>query len=131
MDVFHDRRLPSVCREVYFDRVDGRPGIILAADADEQEARELLAHGIAHHLLHTGNRVSGCGTRLWSARHEREADDFAAHLLVPEARLLDELRAIDVRPVADIAAVLDVSEALLKRRLQLLGEQQTRILTVT
>jgi Zn-dependent peptidase ImmA (M78 family) len=117
--IYRDR-LSGPCREVYFSLDDGREGIIVAADASLQEARELVAHGLAHHLLHCGHRLGNQRRQaIWSGRHEREADDFAAYLLVPDARLLHHIRVIDQPPIDELALDLGVSQGLLRHRLRL------------
>lgn len=113
--------LPGGQRELYAQRGGPRPvaGLAIARDASEDEARELLAHGIAHHLLHVGDRVTGRSPAAWSGRHEREADDFAAFLLVAPRRLenltTDTLRG----QAAELAEACGVSERLARRRLRL------------
>jgi hypothetical protein len=115
-------RLSGPCREIYFSLSTGEAGIIVAADARAQEAGELLAHGIAHHLLHTGHRLEGCRRQpIWTGRHEREADDFAAYLLVPESRLVARLSWIDTPALSEVASEFGVSDELMRRRLFLLG----------
>lgn len=53
-----------------------------------EETRYLAAHALGHHLLHCGNQL---WFREWQQtslpRQEREADEFAAHILMPEAEL--------------------------------------------
>lgn len=113
--------LPSPHRELYAQRHGPAPaaGLAIARDASPIEARELVAHGLAHHLLHVGDRVSGRSQAVWSGRHEREADDFAALLLVPANRL-DRLTADSMRgQAAELAEQCDVSERLARRRLRL------------
>jgi len=55
---------------------------------DEPERRRHLAHALGHHLMHRGNQLS---FRTWQKinrwKQEREAEEFAAHLLVPEEEL--------------------------------------------
>ena len=112
--------LPRPHRELYAQRHDRAvAGMAIAKDAGERETRELLAHGIAHHLMHVGDRVTGRSRAIWSGRHEREADDFAAYLLIPPHRLervtTDTARA----QAAEVAETCDVSEVLARRRLRL------------
>jgi len=98
---------------------DAASGLAIAKDADQTEARELLAHGIAHHLMHVGDRVSGRSRAIWSGRHEREAEDFAAYLLVPEHRFRQLVSDTARAQAAELAEGCQVTERLARRRLSL------------
>lgn len=113
--------LPSPHRELYVQQLRGRrrAGLAIAKDASREEARELVAHGIAHHLLHAGDRVTGGSTAVWSGRHEREADDFAAYLLIPAWRFRELAGEDSQADVADLSDRCSVSEGLARRRLRL------------
>ena len=52
----------------------------------EAEERSSLAHALGHHFLHMGNQVwmRGLGS-MWSWKQERQAEEFAAWFLIPEA----------------------------------------------
>jgi Zn-dependent peptidase ImmA (M78 family) len=114
-------KLPAPYKEIYFN-VPGRgPGVIVAPDVEEPETSAYVAHGLGHHLLHAGNRVAAGGLRIWTGCHEKEADDFAACFLVPEARLRQQLSAMDLPPLPALAEDLGVPTRLLERRLELLG----------
>jgi Zn-dependent peptidase ImmA (M78 family) len=128
--VFRDR-LPVPHREIYFSLDTGQSGIIVAADAGRREAQELIAHGLAHHLLHAGNRISDLNGAIWSGRNEREAEDFAACLLVPEQQLRWELDVLDQPSMEEVADKFGVSEGLLRRRLSLLRRRVSARLDVT
>lgn len=112
--------LPEPHRELYAQRqASGEAGLALTNTASDSECRELLAHGIAHHLMHVGDRVSGKSSAIWSGRHEREADDFAALLLIPP-RGLTQLTATSAQgQVAELSEAWDVSESLARRHLKL------------
>lgn len=79
-----------------------------------RECRYLIAHALAHNLMHCGNQLS---FRDWqtSTRHrqENEADCFAAHLLMPE----DELDKVAHMPMWEIAGYFDVPEELVRQRM--------------
>lgn len=115
------KTLPPPHRELYVERHGPRKtaGLAIAKDADAQESRELVAHGIGHHLLHVGDRVTGTSSAVWSGRHEREAEDFAALLLVPPYRLKDLPGDSQQGDVACLSEACDVSETLARRRLRL------------
>jgi len=74
-------------KEVYFG-----DSIVIRKDLAYPEKRELVAHAIGHHLMHSGNHLS-MQKRVYSFGnyHERQANVFAACLLMPEEKLQEEL----------------------------------------
>jgi Zn-dependent peptidase ImmA (M78 family) len=114
-------RLPGSHRELYIEehRPFGLRALVIAAEADAREARELLAHGLAHAFLHVGDRLTGRSRAIWSGRHEREADDFAACLLIDPEALEAAARRLDEPSRWELSEQFDVSEALIDRRLHL------------
>lgn len=61
--------------------------IFLPTDTEsEAEERSCLAHALGHHFLHIGNQVwmRGLGS-MWNWKQERQAEEFAAWFLIPEA----------------------------------------------
>ena len=69
-------------REIYVNGV-----IFLPIETEsEAEERSCLAHALGHHFLHIGNQVwmRGMDSR-WSWKQERQAEEFAAWLLIPES----------------------------------------------
>ena len=79
----------------------------VAKGLSPKEIRHLAAHALGHHLLH-------CGNQLWFQewqptsllKQEREADEFAAHILIPETELI-QLGKVNVWEVADRFGVLE------------------------
>ena len=60
----------------------------LAHGLSARERRHLIAHALAHHLLHCGNQLSFHQQRQRaSVRQEKEAEACAAHILMPESWL--------------------------------------------
>jgi hypothetical protein len=114
-------KLPGQHQELYVQRRSGKraAALVIASGVRGGEARALVAHGIAHHLMHAGDRVSGESRAVWSGRHEREAEDFAALLLMPDKRLRHLERESLQKDVADLAEDCEVPEALARRRLAL------------
>lgn len=113
-------RLPRPHRELYVELRGHVAGLVIAADAGEREARELLAHGLAHHLLHVGDRVTGRSRALWSGAHEAQADDFAAYLLVSDEDLAGLVNVDDEGALrAELVERCGVSPKLARRRLRL------------
>jgi len=86
----------------------------IAASLALRERRFLIAHALAHHLMHCGNQLT-----FWPwqdvTRHqqENEADCCAAHILIPE----EEIIKIEQLPVWEIAEHFGVPEELGIRRM--------------
>ena len=50
------------------------------------EERSSLAHALGHHFLHVGNQVWMRNLdSIWHWKQERQAEEFAAWLLIPES----------------------------------------------
>ncbi len=85
----------------------------MAHGLDQPEARYLMAHALGHHLLHCGNQL---WFREWqqasTRRQEREADEFAAHILIPEG----DLARVGTLDTWEIAERFGVPEELARRR---------------
>ena len=82
----------------------------------KRKRRELVAHAIGHHLMHAGNHLA-MQKRIYSFGnyHEKQANIFAAVLLMPS----DELRRmLKAKPkLHEIAEHFQVTEELVKLRL--------------
>jgi Zn-dependent peptidase ImmA (M78 family) len=113
--------LPAPCRELYFNLPDAGPAIIVVPGADEPEASALVAHGLGHHVLHCGNRLAAGGLRVWNGQHEREANDFAAALLLPAHLIESQLARFDSLPLPALADDLGVTIDVLRRRIEMLN----------
>lgn len=100
-------------REVYFG-----DSIVIRRDLADTEKRELVAHAIGHHLLHAGNHLS-IQRRVYSFGnyHERQANVFAAFLLMPEKEL--NARLYEGITTAELSEAFQVSESLAEFRLKL------------
>jgi hypothetical protein len=86
----------------------------IAQGLSSRERRHLVAHALAHHLLHCGNQLSFHQSRQASAaRQEREAEACAAHILMPGA----ELTGLTDLSVCELADYFDVPEELAHLRL--------------
>ena len=78
------------------------------------EQRFLIAHALAHHLLHCGNQLTFWPWQdISRRRQENEADCCAAHILIPE----DEIIKIERLPVWEIAEHFGVPEELGVKRM--------------
>jgi Zn-dependent peptidase ImmA (M78 family) len=83
-----------------FDEVMAGRLILIPRDLPTSQRRAVIAHALGHHFLHDGNQVWLHGLdRVWNARQERQADEFAAWLCIPES---DEPRIAGL-PLPDLA----------------------------
>jgi len=75
----------------------------IATGLDERQQRYLIAHALAHHLMHRGNQLS---FRDWqksdTLKQEHEAEECAAHILMPEL----ELKRVGNVPVWELVEML-------------------------
>jgi Zn-dependent peptidase ImmA (M78 family) len=89
----------------------------------------LIAHGLAHHLFHRNARVNyfldekDDRFNYWKQRRqEKEAEVFAAYLLIPEDKLNERLKEEWVKespdPIPALAEEFQVSENFMKKRLE-------------
>jgi len=78
--------------------------------------RELIAHALGHHFLHAGNQLFSLNrTDLQrTLSQEREAQEFAFHLLVPEKEL--EACLAQWMDLAEMADHFQVSELFMQAR---------------
>lgn len=95
-----------------------RGTIVIRADLSQREKRELIAHAIGHHIFHAGNHLS-MQRRIYSFGnyHERQANIFAAVLLMPTDEFL---RSLNTKPRMDeIADCFRVTEELVRLRIKI------------
>ena len=86
----------------------------IAQGLDSKERRHLIAHALAHHLLHCGNQLAF--HQRWQGepvRQEREAEACAAHILMPGP----ELAGVITLSVWELADYFDVPEELAYQRI--------------
>ena len=85
----------------------------IARGMDSRERRHLIAHALAHHLLHCGNQLSFHYQRQgMPAKQEQEAEACAAHILMPS----EELSGVITMTVWELADYFDVPEELASQR---------------
>jgi len=66
------------------------PIIFIPVDFTPVERRSLLAHALGHYYLHDCNQIWLRGfDRIWNWKQERQAEEFAAWLLIPEGYTQD------------------------------------------
>ncbi len=115
------RRDPFVAEAALVPLGDGH-AIELRGPAHERRQRFTIAHEVGHFLLHGERAVAerGGATSAATARYEREADQFAADLLMP-ATLVRQAVLEDGLDVGRLADRFEVSLAAMHQRLRRLG----------
>jgi Zn-dependent peptidase ImmA (M78 family) len=122
-----EQPLGTIIKEAYF-KDEGV--IVIDPNLHPYKKRHLIAHGLAHHLFHRNKRVNyflnDKDDFLKSLRvkeMEREAEIFAAYLLIPEEKLNELLNQDWVKespdPIPELAEEFQVSENFMKKRLNL------------
>ncbi len=108
-----DVPLAGRLKEIYFT-----DHIVVKAGLDQAERRQLLAHALCHHLMHAGNHMN-LQTRGYSFGnyHEKQADVFAAYLLMPETKF--EKLPKDHYSIYDLAEKFEVLPYFAKFRMGL------------
>ncbi len=120
--------LGRIIKEVY---IKDEKVIVIDPSLHPYKKRHLIAHGIAHHIFHRDIRVSYFveeeenPTNRWlMQQHEREAEVFAAYLLIPEEELKELLEQEWVKesydPAQAIAEEFLVSPNFMRKRLKFL-----------
>ncbi len=89
------------------------PVIFVPREISKSQRRVLVAHCLGHHFLHEANQVwlRGFDT-TWNRKLERQAEEFAAFLLIPE----HEGVLLEALGPADLAARYGVTEELVDLR---------------
>jgi Zn-dependent peptidase ImmA (M78 family) len=116
---------PFVC-EAALQPVGDRHAIVLRGASGEHRRRFTIAHEIGHFVLHPQRLAperGGAVNAAWQGQ-EREADQFAAELLMPAALVREAVleHGDDLRRLADR---FDVSRKAMQVRLRSLAAQRT------
>jgi Zn-dependent peptidase ImmA (M78 family) len=108
-----EEALEGRLREIYFG-----DSIVIRRDMSPAEKREMTAHALGHHLMHAGNHfaMQNC-VYSFGNYHEKQADVFAACLLVPKGQLEDQVRRGPA--LWELAEHFNVTEQLMTLRLKL------------
>ena len=121
LELVQNTREPFACEAALEPLGDGH-AIVLQGGGDERRRRFTIAHEIGHFVLHPQRRRSERGGLVNEAGRvlEREADLFAAELLMPEDLVREAVRehGVDARRLADR---FEVSQRAMQTRLQRLG----------
>ncbi|MBU0648103.1 ImmA/IrrE family metallo-endopeptidase [Patescibacteria group bacterium] len=98
-------------KELYFGDY-----IVLNQTMTHNNKRHYLAHALGHHYMHTGNYLFFTQMRyLQNTKEEVQAEEFAAHLLIPN----NKLRQTTNLNIAELADHFQVSPHFVKYRLEL------------
>ena len=82
------------------------------------EERSNVAHALGHHFLHVGNQVwMRRLDSIWRCKQERQAEEFAAWLLVPES---ENPNLVGLTPM-DISDIYDVDLSIAEVRAGMSG----------
>jgi Zn-dependent peptidase ImmA (M78 family) len=122
-----EQPLGTIIKEAYF-KDEGV--IVIDPNLHPYKKRHLIAHGLAHHLFHRNRRVNyfiddkdDFFKSLKVKEMEREAEIFAAHLLIPEEKLNALLKEDWIKespdPIPELAEEFQVSPHFMKKRLNL------------
>lgn len=122
LEVVQTSREPFSC-EAALEPVGDGHRIVLRGAGPELRRRFAIAHEIGHFVLHprrvAPERGGDPGNIAWQ-QQEREADQFAAELLMPE-RLVREAVLLHGAEAARLADHFQVSRAAMQARLRWLG----------
>lgn len=117
-----------------FVRIEGKPVISVAKSEDPKRVRFTIAHELGHFILHSNRKdlfvdhspkilfrdsASSTGEELI----EREANHFAASLLMPEKLITEQIKMVSKKneQVSALAKKFKVSEMAMSFRLSNLG----------
>jgi len=117
--------LGRIIKEMY---IKDEGVIVVDPNLHPYKKRHLIAHGLGHHLFHRKSRVNyfiedrNNYLNNWLLReHEKEAEVFAAYLLIPEEKLNEILNQEWVKeslnPIPELAEEFQVSENFMRKRL--------------
>jgi Zn-dependent peptidase ImmA (M78 family) len=121
-----EQPLGTIIKEAYF-KDEGV--IVIDPNLHPYKKRHLIAHGLAHHLFHRNRRANyfindkdDFFKSLRVKEMEKEAEVFAAYLLIPEEKLNELLKQDWVEespdPIPALAEEFQVSENFIKKRLK-------------
>ncbi|MCG8529852.1 MAG: ImmA/IrrE family metallo-endopeptidase [Desulfovibrionales bacterium] len=98
---------------------------LIEYNAHEHPVRQrfTIAHELGHHVLHNGerDRELPCDFTMGGSQEEREANQFAAELLMPEDAVNVLVRIKNVVAVPELAKIFGVSYSAMRWRLHNLG----------
>jgi Zn-dependent peptidase ImmA (M78 family) len=119
--------LGRIIKEAYFKDLGV---IVIDPNLHPYKKRHLIAHGLAHHLFHRERKVNYFLDQTKNflktvdvRRQEKEAEVFAAYLLIPEDKLNAILKEEWVKdspdPIPELAEEFQVSPNFMRKTLEL------------
>jgi len=118
--------LGRIIKEMY---IKDEGVIVVDPNLHPYKKRHLIAHGLAHHLFHRNSRANyfledrNDLFNDWVVKQqEKEAEVFAAYLLIPEEKLNQMLQQDWIKeypnPIHELAEEFQVSENFIRKRLK-------------
>ncbi|SMB95555.1 protein of unknown function [Desulfonispora thiosulfatigenes DSM 11270] len=111
--IFNNFSFNGRLKERYISTGDGISIITINGDAETQDAKHLTAHALGHHFLHKGNYAYIDNIVL--DKHENQAEDFAAILLVPPLALSKSKPSTTI----ELTELFEIPLHLAERRLKI------------
>ncbi|MCR8744374.1 ImmA/IrrE family metallo-endopeptidase [Romboutsia lituseburensis] len=109
------KRDPLGSTKGYFLNVDGNFFITLNSSLDEWEERVVLAHELAHSVLHKKTNICFLKSYTYSVTNklENEANQFAAHILISDKALNKFSRGYEYVTAEQLSKYFKVPEELI------------------
>lgn len=109
------KRDPLGTTKGYFLNVDGDFFITLNCSLEEWEERVVLAHELAHSILHKETNICFLKNYTYSVtnKFENEANEFTAHLLISDKALSKFSRGYDYVTSEQLGKYFEVPEELI------------------
>ena len=125
--------LGRIIKEMY---IKDEGVIVIDPNLHPYKKRHLIAHGLGHHLFHRKSRVNyfiedkNDYLNNWLLKeHEKEAEVFAAYLLIPEDKLNAILQQEWIKespnPIPALAEEFQVSQNFMRKRLEIKSNLKT------
>jgi Zn-dependent peptidase ImmA (M78 family) len=119
--------LGKIIKEIY---IKDEEVIVIDPNLHPYKKRHLIVHGLAYHLFHRNTKVNyflderNNRFNYWKQRRqEKEAEVFAAYLLISEDKLNEKLKEDWVKesldPIPELAEEFRTSENFMRERLKL------------
>lgn len=120
-----DMPLAGRIKEIYFGT-----SVVVKSGISLVERTYYLAHALGHHVIHKTGNYLYCDSMsyLTTIRREREAEDFAAHFLITDADIEQQMSLYSESTLGFWAHQLGVSIHPLNRRIELYKQEHSLLL---
>lgn len=106
----------------YIANENGKPVIYINRNDSMPRQNFTLAHEIGHHVLNHGSALRDTERTILSVDpKEREANVFAANLLMPDSYVKKAIEVIGVNSVDEMAEIFSVSAPAIRIKMKELG----------